>query len=420
MSSYFYPALLLVALSPFVASAGEYTFSIKTQPVEVDRKNAMVCVPVMLPKDWAEPKSVTVEGSEHEGLTGQITAPSLLAKPAAAPAGKVARELWFQLPQAKAGASETLKVTLSDKASEAGKGFHWEKNNPLTEITLKYGDDPVLRYMCTPLDESTPAAREATFKVFHHVFAPDGETLLTKGPGGKFTHHRGLFFGFNKVTYGDNKQCDVWHCKAPAYQSHQAELSQEAGPVLSRHRVKIGWHGAAKEIFAFEEREVTVFFDPRGLLIDFASRVSTTGGPIKLDGDPQHAGFHFRASGEVADANSKETYYLRPDGKDAKGKTRNWPDVKTHVNLPWNAMSFVVADQRYTIAYLDRPENPKEARFSERDYGRFGSYFQYTIEDAKPLEVNYRTWLRQNELDGGEIEAESKNFTMPVKAVVVE
>jgi len=41
------------------------------------------------------------------------------------------------------------------------------------------------------------------------------------------------------------------------------------------------------------------------------------------------------------------------------------------------------------------PRNPKEARFSERDYGRFGSYFEYDLDEGKPLTVNYRLWLQE-------------------------
>ncbi|HEY1066538.1 MAG TPA: DUF6807 family protein, partial [Pirellulales bacterium] len=144
--------------------------------------------------------------------------------------------------------------------------------------------------------------------------------------------------------------------------------------------------------------------------------VSTKVGPISLDGDPQHAGFHFRASNEVATKTKGETYYLRVDGKGKPGETRNWPGQKEHVNLPWNAMSFVVGGQRYTAVYLDRPENPKESRFSERDYGRFGSYFEYTITEEKPLAVDYRVWLQKGEMTVEEAAAQSANFVAAPKA----
>src|SRR5471032_1925725 len=80
------------------------------------------------------------------------------------------------------------------------------------------------------------------------------------------------------------------------------------------------------------------------------------------------------------------------------GKERNWTGDKTMVDLPWYAMSFVLNDQRYTTCYLNHPNNPKETRFSERDYGRFGGYFQRDITDEQPLIVNYRLWLQSGEM----------------------
>src|SRR5205814_5960118 len=128
------------------------------------------------------------------------------------------------------------------------------------------------------------------------------------------------------------------------HQSHEGFLNVEAGPVLGRHRAAVAWHGPDQAVFAREEREVTVYNVPGGTLVEFASRLKTTGGPVKLDGDPQHAGFQFRANKEVAEKTAKQTIYIRPDGVDKPGATRNW-DPKTRkgpVDLPWNAMSFVL------------------------------------------------------------------------------
>jgi hypothetical protein len=171
-------------------------------------------------------------------------------------------------------------------------------------------------------------------------------------------------------------------------------------------------------MFAREERELTVYHVPGGQLVEFASKVRSTDGKVKVDGDPQHAGFHFRAAQEVAEKTKNQTYYLRPDGKDKPGATRNWPADKQHVNLPWDAMSFVLGGQRYTAAYLDKPTNPKEARFSERDYGRFGSYFVTEFTQPKPLTVNYRIWLQEGEITGEGVADRSADFVEPVKATV--
>ena len=155
-------------------------------------------------------------------------------------------------------------------------------------------------------------------------------------------------------------------------------------------------------------------------MIEFASRITTPGGRVRFDGDPQHSGFQFRAHNDVDVLTTQETIYVRTDGTGKPGETRNW-DPQTRqgpVNLPWNAMSFVLADKRYTVAYLDHPQNPKEARFSERNFGRFGSYFEYAIENKEQLNVNYRLWLQEQLMKPEEVAALSNDFVEPVKITV--
>jgi hypothetical protein len=111
-----------------------------------------------------------------------------------------------------------------------------------------------------------------------------------------------------------------------------------------------------------------------------------------------------------------QTYYLRPDGKGGPGQTRNWDakarDPKT-VNLPWNAMSFVTHGKRYTVLRMNHPANPKESRGSERDYGRFGDYFEYELTPEKPLKVRYRVWVQEGEMTKEECETLHRAFVDP-------
>jgi len=403
---------VLLTLIAQTALAASTKLEVVVDAGKQGRANVPVRVPVAVPKSLAGATVATAKTDDGKSIVGQLTRPSLLATAKKATGDTVARELTFILPSLDAGKQATYTFEIATDATSGGdrSGFAW-KATPDTFDDLTLGGKHVLRYMHEPLD---PQRREQTYKVYHHVFDPFGQRLVTKGPGGLYTHHRGLFFGFNRVSYGDGKKCDVWHCTGKAHQSHEGVVSQEAGPVLGRHLVKIDWHGADGEPFAHELRELTAYNVPGGMLIEFASRVeSADGGKVHLDGDPQHAGFHFRADNEVASKTSKQTYYLRPDGQDKPGATRNWPAKKDHVNLPWNAMSFVLGDQRYTACYLDRPENPKEARFSERNYGRFGSYFVYDVEKDKPLEVNYRLWLQEGELDGDQVKALDVDFVEP-------
>src|SRR5262249_23664788 len=242
---------------------------------------------------------------------------------------------------------------------------------------------------------------------------PDGKDVVTNGghtdelPQGTkmlYPHHRGLFFGFNNVSFDNGKKkADTWHCQKDDHISHQKEIQKVCGPGLGRQRVLLHCHGPRKEVFAHEEREVAVYNVKGGTLVEWSTLLKTTGGPVTLDGDPQHAGFQFRAANEVAVKHEKETYFLRPDGKGKPGETRNWPDNKQHVNLPWNAMCFKFGDKRYTVAYLDHPSNPREARHSERAYGRFGYYFKYELTKEKPLRLSYRIWLQEGEMTGEQV-----------------
>jgi hypothetical protein len=272
------------------------------------------------------------------------------------------------------------------------------------------------------LDESSPASRVRTYKVFHHLYSPQGDRVVTNGlsddPKVHSPHHRGIFYGFNRIGY-DGRTADLWHCTGGAYQEHDRWLSAEAGPVLGRHRVAISWHGQDRALVE-EERELTVFNVPGGQLVGFASRLRSLAGRVRIDGDPQHAGFQFRAHNDVDALTAGETIYVRPDGIGKRGETRNWDPKTRHgpVNLPWNAMSFVLGGKRYTIAYLDHPENPKEARFSERDYGRFGSYFEYIIDEGRPLTVRYRLWLQEGLMKPEDVAGLSHDFVEPVTVTV--
>ncbi|WP_254512417.1 DUF6807 family protein [Anatilimnocola floriformis] len=410
-------AILLTALFSAVVAAADFSPEFEVVAGKVDRTGQPIRVPVVLPAEFkAAESTVTIDG---QSLPAQVTKPSLLAKPEQPAAGGQNAELVFLAPAFKAGATLRGKATIKEKASGEKPTTEW-KDTPGEHMDLVFDGRPVLRYMYAKLDESSGDKRSATFKPYHHVFDPAGKRLMTKGPGGLFPHHRGLYFGFNRISYGEGfkQKADTWHCNKGEYQSHEKVLASETGPVLGRHTLQIDWHGQDGKAFAQETREMTAYNTPGGTLIEFASRLDSLAGPIKLDGDPQHAGFQFRATQDVPDKTAKQTYYLRPDGKAEPGKFRNWPNDKQHINLPWNALSIVLDDQRYTVAMLDRPENPKEARFSERDYGRFGSYFEFEVDANKPLELNYRVWVQAGEMTGEQVTRLDEAFVTPAAVSV--
>ncbi len=345
----------------------------------------------------------------------QVTKPGLTDDPA------VKQYLVFVLPKLKAGETVTAKPgTVNYFVQPPHFEFAEKPGEPaelvFASVSMKR---PVLQYFNLPHDAKD---HYYTFKPFHNVYDPaKGETMLTNtsaktAKDGQFPHHRGLFFGFNKVTFGEKQSADIWHGTNNVFSEHEKIMAKELGEVLGRHRSQIGWHGPDSKAFAAEEREVAAYATAGGTLIDWATTLSTKLDKIRLDGDPQHAGFHFRANQEVSKNGKQNTYYLRPDGKGKPGETRNWvpkgADPKT-INLPWNAMSFMTGGKRYTVLRVNHPDNPKETRGSERDYGRFGDYFEYDLTPDKPLKLKYRVWVQEGEMTGGQCEAIAAAFVSP-------
>ncbi len=314
-------ALLLVGSAcPGIAAERELSLIVKAGAH--DRTNVPAVATVQLPTALADARSVVLTGPAGEKIAGQLTSPDLFNRAVAAE-GRVVRELHFILPGLKRGESLELKGVIAAKPAEPA-GFAW-KHEAGEYAELSCQDRPVMRYMGRAFDATSTESQEQTGKPFHHLYDPRGTRFVTNdGQGGLYPHHRGLFYAFSKISYGDRTGVNTWGRVSAGHQEHKAILAEEAGAVLGRHRAAIDWVSPEPTVFAAEHREMTVYNVPGGSLVEFASRLSSKVGKVKLDGDPQHAGFHFRADKEVAEKTAEDTYYLRPDGKGALGETRNW------------------------------------------------------------------------------------------------
>jgi len=242
---------------------------------------------------------------------------------------------------------------------------------------------PLVRYMYA-FDASTPEKRFATGKSFHHVFAPDGKTLITNGAGGVYPHHRGIFIGWNKLTWG-NQRYDLWHVRDTSM-VHQKFLETKTNDDGSVTLVAlIHWlSGAAADSRPLleETRKVTIYpAADAHLLLDFETDLKAINGDVYLDGDPEHAGFHYRPSNEVAQ-NKSARYTFHKDGINP----RNDED------LPWVALNYTTGGQKYTVQLMSHPDNPvTNAVFSAyRNYGRFGEFLKHLIRNGKSLKLKYR------------------------------
>lgn len=403
-------AALLVL--PALASAAA-PFGIAITGGKADETNVVVRFPV--------PKGTDTSVFNVVELSSGMTVPAQTAKPALADDPTVSQYLVFILPKLKSGETITARPNTVNYFVQPPHFEFVEKPGAPTELIFASvsAKRPVMQYFNLPHD---PKEHFYTFKPFHNVYDPaTGKTMLTNTSArtpkdGLFPHHRGLFFGFNRISFGDKQTADIWHGSNNVFSQHDRTLGREAGEVLGRERSDISWHGKDGAAFAREEREVTAYATAGGTLIDWSTVLSTKLEKVRLDGDPQHAGFHFRAAQEVAKNGKQNTYYLRPDGKGKIGETRNWDpkgaDRRT-INLPWNACSFVIEGKRYTVLRVNHPDNPGETRGSERDYGRFGDYFEYDLTPSKPLKLQYRVWVQEGEMTVAECEAIAAAFVHP-------
>ena len=287
-----------------------------------------------------------------------------------------------------------LALVSRTTAGEDSAGFRWDDHPEQGTADLLYGGKPALRYMYA-FDTSTPKRTFETFKVYHHVFGPGTEDLLTNGPGGLYPHHRGLFVGWRQTRF-DGGEIDSWHCTQGVHQRHVRFLEQKADSAGGQMSAEISWNDGHGKPVINEIRSVSLapfHFSggPLGWDIRWTSELRSRRGKVELTGDRQHAGFQFRAAQPVAE--SKSARFLRPNGFPQDPKAYEVDDRKNPnslINLRWFAMSFPINGKPYNVAYFDDPTLPKPSYFSERPYGRFGAYFKTTIQPDTVLKLNYR------------------------------
>ncbi len=296
---------------------------------------------------------------------------------------------------ASAGLAMVALFGMSAAARAGEAAFRWVDDAQAGTCDLMLGEQPVLRYMHA-FDDSTKEKAHDTYKVYHHVFGPGTKTIITKGPGGLYTHHRGLYVGWNK-TSAAGKMHDFWHCTNGDHLKHAKFIEKKGDAEHGTMTAEIHWNDKEGNPVIVETRTVTarklpIYGSPGyGWQIDWKTKLESRRGEITLSGDRQHAGFQFRAAQDVAEKNSAR--YLRADGAPQQPEAVQVGDAgdpPPHSNIPWVAMTYPLADQKYTIEYFEDPSLPKPSLFSERPYGRFGAFFKATLTEDKPLTMTYR------------------------------
>jgi len=309
-------------------------------------------------------------------------------------------ELWWVVPRAEAGIATRWTAVLNRRQKEDKEVFSW-KDTKGQYLDLLFDGRKVTRYMYA-LDRSTKQRVLETYKTFLHVFDAAGENLLTNGPDGLhpymtnkilYPHHRGIFIGWNRLEF-EGEIYDFWHMgEQGRVQKAERFLELTAGPVLARSNSLVHWNDKDGRTIIAEQRKTTVFrqSEPTILLLEFLTELKAVNGDVFLDGDPEHAGFQYRPHDDVAkgDKDVKATYLFHKDGI----------NPKKDKDLPWAAMSYGLNGRRYSVLYMDYPDNPKPVVYSAyRDYGRFGAFFKKKINADDTLTLRYRLWIVESEM----------------------
>lgn len=381
---------VLVVLGAWVAQAGAQIDGarFRVRP-RVDGTDVPVHASVRLPRRHAGLGQI--DGMLAVELTCDETGQSVL--------GQIVRtdgqaELWWIVPEIRKGRAtewraESKRFASPGLGAEGRRESFQLRRRGDASLRVFLGRTPAVEYMHAR-DTSTERRDHETYKVYHHVYSGDGNEQLTKGPGGKYTHHRGIFIGWRKVGYR-GKSYDFWHMNGVT-QEHRKLLVAEAGALLATHTARIEWDLSDGETVLTETRRVDVVRRDRpGVwLIDVTSTLEAGEHEVVLDGDPEHAGCQFRAhNGVHTDKNSAAKYLFHAEGVNPK-KDRD---------LPWVCMSFGLSGERYTVQHMSHPSIPKGNVYSAyRSYGRFGAFFKKTIPAGRSLTLRYRFHVAKGDL----------------------
>lgn len=297
----------------------------------------------------------------------------------------------------RAAAWAAVCLAAATGRSENVPGFTF-RHRPGDQVEVLYQGDPVASYQYA-LDTSTKERRHDTYKPFLHILDPKTGAPITKGPGGRFTHHRGVFVGWNRIQLNGRRH-DLWHMKN-ALQKHLSFAALEATEDEARIEAKIDWaldDGAAliHETRAMRFRPSAVGF----VAVRLTTELWAAQPGVVLSGDPEHAGVQYRPANEIK---SQETVYAFP---------RADADPKKDRDYRWVGQTHAIGEEVYSVIHMNHPSNPKGVRHSAyRDYGRFGAFLESPLSTDQPLRLTFQFLIARGPLPARDrIENEWRQF----------
>jgi len=233
---------------------------------------------------------------------------------------------------------------------------------------------------------------EGQFKPYLAVYDEDGERLTNPGldkegaMAGLFPHHRGIFIGWNHID-SELGRDDLWHLREGEHMRLVSIDTAEGDEHAARLVATIEWlskkaDADGSRVLLVETRRFQVNRDDGRTRIDTDSTLLAAR-DLRLGGDLQHAGIHFRADNAVNARKGDTSYLWEPaDAPDHGGKV-----VSTE--LKWVQFLFPLGERWYAVTQINPPGTPVE-ELSWRDYGRFGFFFTRRLEKDQQVACAYR------------------------------
>lgn len=267
-------------------------------------------------------------------------------------------------------------------------------------VEVQFDGKTVAAYL-TANDVSNPTRANETYKPYLRIVDPTNGQAITKGPGGTYTHHRGIFFGWMRVGL-DGQRLDLWSMGA-GRQVHTAFKEQSAKDGVAKLVSLISWNDKKGQLIISEERTMILssLASPGFLRVDFLTTVKAEAGDLLLEADPEHGGVHYRAPQEVV---ASKTDYFFPVAK---------PLPHKDLDYPWVGMNYTLGEKSYGVVQIDAPTNPRGTKWSAyRDYARFGAYPHAALKKGENLSLKYRFLIAQGAIISTEvIQSEQAAFT---------
>lgn len=297
-------------------------------------------------------------------------------------------------------------------ASPDPSSFSFSEND--STLAILDGDQPVLSIVHGRMDP--PEEIDAEYwrsNYVHPVFGLDGEILTEDFPE-DHPHHRGIFWTWPEVTYGD-REVDPWALRG-ARQLFRRWVEREIKADHATVSFESGWRlDEGWDPFVTEHITITVRpASETGRSIDFRLRfqnVSEEKVTLRGRGETGYGGFNIRPDGSRP--GNRITTAVGELEDDALEVESGWADYSSQVS----------DDGTYAgLAIFQHPENPgfPHSGWILRHYGFLGAswpqYERLELEPGDSFDLAYRVFIHRGDAETAGVTEEYESFIREASA----